>query len=94
MVGAYLLGVWGLPFVIAETVAFHDIPSSVSEGNLELLAAVHLADGVVNAAFAGRDPLAAGDLDAPFLNKVGLLVAVPKWHEKAVAGLASRVGGG
>jgi hypothetical protein len=92
LVGAYLLGVWGLPFVLAETVAFHDIPSSVSEGNLELLAAVHLADGVVGAAFAGRDPLVGGELDAPFLDKVGLLAAVPRWYKKAMAALADGAG--
>ena len=91
-VGAYLLGVWGLPFMLAETVAYHDIPSSVTEGNLDLLAAVHLADGVVCAAFARRDPLAAGDLDAPFLNKVGLMPEVPKWHAKAVAAIAGPAG--
>ncbi len=88
IVGAYLLGVWGLPFILAETVAFHDIPSSVTEGNLDILAAVHLADGVVEAAFAGRDPLAAGDVDAPFLSKNGLLADLPKWHAKAIAALA------
>jgi len=93
IVGAYLLGVWGLPFILAETVAFHDIPSSVTEGNLELVAAVHLADGVVAAALAGRDPLAAGDLDAPFLGKTGFLPDVPKWHAKAVAAVTSLGGG-
>jgi HD-like signal output (HDOD) protein len=89
MVGAYLLGVWGLPFILAETVAFHDTPSSIGEGNLDLLAAVHLADGVVAAASAGRDPLAAGDLDGPFLNRVGLLADVPQWHAKAKAAISS-----
>jgi len=89
IVGAYLLGIWGLPYIIAETVAFHDIPSSVTEGNIDLLAAVHLADGVVAAAFAGRDPLAGGDLDAPFLEKVGLLPEVGKWYGKAVAAVAA-----
>ncbi len=87
VVGAYLLGVWGLPFILAETVAFHDIPSSVTEGNLDILAAVHLADGAVAAAFGGRDPLAAGDVDAPFLSKTGLLHDLPKWHAKAVAAM-------
>jgi HD-like signal output (HDOD) protein len=89
IVGAYLLGIWGLPFILAETVAFHDIPSSVTEGNLEILAAVHLADGVVAAAFGKRDPLAAGDIDAPFLKKLGLLGDVPKWHAKAIAASSS-----
>jgi HD-like signal output (HDOD) protein len=32
-IGAYLLGVWGVPFTITETVAFHHQPSAVSAGN-------------------------------------------------------------
>jgi HD-like signal output (HDOD) protein len=88
IVGAYLLGIWGLPFLIAETVAFHDTPSSVTEGNLELLGAVHLADAVASAAFRGSDPLTDGTLDLPFLERAGLAADVPKWHAKAVAALS------
>jgi HD-like signal output (HDOD) protein len=93
IVGAYLLGIWGLPFLLAETVAFHDTPSSVIEGNLDLLASVHLADVVVGAALEGRDPLVAADLDVPFLTRVGLLADVPKWRDKAVAAVEKQAGG-
>jgi HD-like signal output (HDOD) protein len=86
IVGAYLLGVWGLPFLIAETVAFHHTPSAVTEGNLDLLGAVHVADAVVSAAFRGRDPMTDGMLDLPFVERMGL--DVPKWHAKAVAALS------
>ncbi|MBI4815603.1 MAG: HDOD domain-containing protein [Deltaproteobacteria bacterium] len=46
-VGAYLLGVWGLPIPVVEAVAFHHRPSAVFEGDVDLLAAVHIADAVV-----------------------------------------------
>ena len=85
VVGAYLLGVWGLPYLLAETVAFHDTPSAVTEGNLDLLGAVHLADGLMTAALAGRDPSKDGILDLAFLERTGLLPQVPKWQAKAAA---------
>jgi HD-like signal output (HDOD) protein/ActR/RegA family two-component response regulator len=82
-VGAYLLGVWGVPFVLAETVAYHDSPGTVTEGDREVLAAVHIADGLVASAATGADPIAGGTLDASFLEHMGLLNDVPKWQAKA-----------
>lgn len=43
-VGAYLLGVWGLPFSILEIVAFHHSPSAGSKNADDVLSAVHAAD--------------------------------------------------
>jgi HD-like signal output (HDOD) protein len=83
VVGAYLLGVWGVPFVLAETVAYHDTPSAVLEGNREVLAAVHLAEGLVEAAATGADPVASGTVDTKFLEQMGLLNDLPKWRAKA-----------
>lgn len=82
-VGAYLLGVWGVPFVLAETVAYHDSPAAVTEGSREVLAAVHLADGVATSAMAGLDAVTSGALDMTFLEQMGLLKDVPKWQAKA-----------
>lgn len=83
IVGAYLLGVWGLPFMLAETVALHDCPSAVTEGNVELLAAVHLADCLITAGLAGRDATKDGSLDLAFLQRAGLLGDLPRWQAKA-----------
>jgi len=83
IVGAYLLGVWGLPFLLAETVALHDCPSAVTEGNVELLAAVHVADCLITAGLAGRDATKDGSLDLAFLEKARLLGDLPKWQAKA-----------
>ena len=83
VVGAYLLGVWGVPFVLAETVAYHDTPSVVVEGNREVLAAVHLAEGVAEAARTGADPVANGTLDTAFLAQMGLMNDLPKWQARA-----------
>ena len=86
LVGAYLLGVWGLPFVLAEAVMHHHEPSAVAEGGGgEILAAVHLANGLISAVVAGVEPASSPDLDRPYLERVGLWATLPKWHEKAMA---------
>jgi HD-like signal output (HDOD) protein len=77
-VGAYLLGVWGLPFSIVETTAFHHTPSAAVNEAPDMLAAVHLASGVVGA-HDGRDP----GFDAPFLERVGLASQADAWHAAA-----------
>lgn len=85
LVGAYLLGVWGLPCELAETVAFHHNPSDMHEGNMDILGAVHLADALVEAVASKRDPITHGNLDLPFLERVGLMAEFPKWIAKAEA---------
>lgn len=42
--GAYLLGIWGLPHTVMEAVAMHDDPRSVQTATLSLPDAVHAAD--------------------------------------------------
>jgi HD-like signal output (HDOD) protein len=83
VVGAYLLGVWGVPFLLAETVAYHDNPSGVLDGDREVLAAVHLAAGLAATARSGVDPVASGAIDASFLEQLGLLGDLPKWQARA-----------
>lgn len=82
-VGAYLLGVWGLPFSIVETTAFHNAPSRQEEGPPDVLAAIHLADAVLN-----TPPGEAPKVDLPFLERAGLAVEIPVWQAAAVDYLA------
>jgi HD-like signal output (HDOD) protein len=83
-VGAYLLGMWGLPFSIVDVVAHHHDPVDAHGKDAELLAVVHVADGLADAAL---DPMARGDLaahlDLAFLDGAGFLGQLPRW--KALA---------
>jgi HD-like signal output (HDOD) protein/ActR/RegA family two-component response regulator len=47
-VGAYLLGLWGLPHPIVEAVAFHHHPERVHSEQIDVLGAVFLANELVN----------------------------------------------
>jgi HD-like signal output (HDOD) protein len=44
--GAYLLGLWGLPHNVLEPVAFHEHPELVEHDALEVVDVVHLADRI------------------------------------------------
>ncbi len=51
-VGACLLGLWGLPLELVETVAYHHRPVRAQHAQTRVLAAVHVADVLVD----GTDP--------------------------------------
>ena len=42
--GAYLLGMWGLPYPVVEAVAYHHRPTHVRQREFDALAAVYVAD--------------------------------------------------
>jgi HD-like signal output (HDOD) protein len=80
-IGAYLLGLWGLPATVVEAVARHHCPGCGSSDTLLLLAAVHVAD-----AFERRqvtpDPAPHRDIiDVDFLTRVGLADRIELWWE-------------
>ena len=86
-VGAYLLGIWGLPLDVVETAAFHHTPSQLCEGSLQMLAASHAADALVEAA---RHAPAEECLDVAFLERAGAIGELPSW--RSIAGEALRTG--
>jgi putative nucleotidyltransferase with HDIG domain len=80
-VGGYLLGIWGLPYPIVEAVANHHAPSRVNCSDFGLLAAVHVADGLVHG-LAGRAESDESDtsyLDMDFLMRVGVRDRLRDW---------------
>jgi hypothetical protein len=70
--------VWGLPFSIVETTAFHHAPSGAANDAPDVLAAVHLAEAVVHAETAGEP-----ELDRAFLERVGLASEIDAWRAAA-----------
>ncbi len=45
--GAYLLGLWGLPFEVVETVANHEAPGRMGQNGFDVLSAVAMAHALV-----------------------------------------------
>lgn len=68
VVGAYLLGLWGLPNPIVEAAAFHHQPQGGAGGQFSPLTAVHIANALVH---TPNDPEQA-QFDMDYLAGLGL----------------------
>jgi HD-like signal output (HDOD) protein/CheY-like chemotaxis protein len=87
-IGAYLLGLWGLPCSIVEAVARHHRPGLVTPAIGRVLPALHVAEALTTANAAGLDlagPLP--DLDLAFVESAGLAERLPTWRALAAAEL-------
>jgi putative nucleotidyltransferase with HDIG domain len=73
-VGAYLLGLWGLPDPIVEAAAYHHDPSAAAGWTAGPLAAVHVVAAVARSA-----PDEAPDIDAAYLSRIGILGRIDTW---------------
>jgi HD-like signal output (HDOD) protein/ActR/RegA family two-component response regulator len=70
LLGAYLLGLWGLPHAIIEAVAYHKEPHLVPHSTFELVDAIYIADQLATELrSAGPDE---GKLDLAYLAGVGM----------------------
>lgn len=73
--GAYLLGLWGLPYPIVEAVAFHHMPDHVEHTTFGLVDAVHIASSLVD----GSDV----EVVAGYAKRFGLAAKVATWQALA-----------
>jgi HD-like signal output (HDOD) protein len=76
-IGAYLLGLWGLPYAIVEAVALHHTPKAIAPHSYDLVSALAISHSLIDSAnsFAIFPPSPGADsvdasylagLDAPF----------------------------
>jgi HD-like signal output (HDOD) protein len=79
-VGAYLLGLWGLPDVIVEAVAWHHRPGETQYCTLSPLAAVHVANALLHQKQTACPPGSVEYLDAAFLERAGLIGHLSAWE--------------
>jgi putative nucleotidyltransferase with HDIG domain len=71
-IGAYLLGLWGLPDAIVESVAFNHRPMSAPTSGFSALTAAHVADALIH----GDDRL-----DREYVRNIGLEHRLNAWSE-------------
>jgi HD-like signal output (HDOD) protein/ActR/RegA family two-component response regulator len=84
-VGAYLLGLWGIPQSIAEAVAHHHRPTRISHSGLDTCTAVYTA------AVVARQPRAAkssecelSEYDRNCFHELGLLERLPEFFRASL----------
>ncbi|MCG8604768.1 response regulator [bacterium] len=80
-VGAYLLGLWGLPKPIVEGVHYHHHPAKCPSQDFGVLTAVHLGNGLVNCSAPYENGSVATQLDLQYLRKTGLSDELSIWME-------------
>jgi HD-like signal output (HDOD) protein/ActR/RegA family two-component response regulator len=72
--GAYLLGLWGLPYPIVEAVAYHHSPDLAGERVFSVPTAMSLADKLVD-----QEMGIAVEIDADHLERLGVAPKLPRW---------------
>jgi HD-like signal output (HDOD) protein/CheY-like chemotaxis protein len=94
-IGAYLLGIWGLPYGIVEGVAYHHNPQRAGSTGMDVVAAVHIASALAEeiCPVDAKKSLGPGvKLDQAFVEKIGVAKKIPEWRELAKRELAGARG--
>lgn len=79
--GAYLLGLWGLPDPIIEAVAMHHQPALAVVREFSPIIAVHVADAFMHASQNASTELPPPEVDLAYLTQLGLSDKLEVWHE-------------
>jgi putative nucleotidyltransferase with HDIG domain len=80
-VGAYLLGLWGLPNAVIEAVGFHHSPLNCPNLNLSSLAAVHAANALCD---ASEQYAAERHINTEYLTAIEASDHLPEWQAIAI----------
>ena len=92
-IGAYLLGLWGLPYTVVESVALHHSPNRVPHQDFDAIGAVHVGDLLAHEFDAPSSQAPAPDgVEArqEDLRKLGVVERIPDWR-KMVAEIPARM---
>jgi putative nucleotidyltransferase with HDIG domain len=85
-VGAYLLGLWGLPSPVVEAVANHHLPARIPHASLDNVGTVHIANVMANEHPVyppAVEALPSQPLDEDFVTALGLANRIVQWQEMA-----------
>ncbi len=80
--GAYLLGLWGLPFEVVEAVAYHHTPDKSPNHHFGVLTALHVANAL-EAESQKDQAVPQSPVDENYLDGLGLLHRLTEWRELA-----------
>ena len=88
-IGAYLLGLWGIPSLAVEAIAHHHHPTRIPHSGFDSSTVVYLADLLAHELDAHRDHSTRTELtesDRSCLEKLGILERLPEFRELALQG--------
>jgi len=81
-VGAYLLGLWGLPNPVIEAVAFHHRPADASAKAFSPVIAVHVANAFTHDRAGSHPDWPGNQIDKTVLARLGLEGRVEAWKSR------------
>jgi HD-like signal output (HDOD) protein/ActR/RegA family two-component response regulator len=79
-VGAYLLGLWGLPDTIVEATAYHHHPAELPCRATSLLTCVHVADALEAETSGESGDAHPAEVDSRYLEEIGKGEALDSWR--------------
>lgn len=82
-IGAYLLGLWGLPYTVVEAVALHHGPNRVPHQNIDAISAVYAANLLAHEleeAASGSTPTYNLENYQEELATLGVKELIPEWR--------------
>jgi HD-like signal output (HDOD) protein len=84
-VGAYVLGLWGLPTGIIEAIAFHHPPVGIPVRSFDVVAAVHVASALTDEVLGPTPAITAEPelLDERLVASLKLDRSLPDWRRMA-----------
>jgi putative nucleotidyltransferase with HDIG domain len=82
-VGAYLLGLWGLPISIVEAVAFHHEPLDAGVKAFTPLSAVHIASALERELCDPQAHAAEKEINLEYVEDLALADRVEDWRDEA-----------
>ena len=80
-VGAYLLGLWGLPAPIVEAVAWHHEPGHRNPPGFNALTGVHVADFLQSQQWPASPRALVVNLDTSYIQSLDLAEKIERWSE-------------
>ncbi len=83
-IGAYLIGLWGLPDSIVEAVAFHHHPEQCPAIAFDPLGAVHVADALAHVSSQAGGDVHGNRLSMEYLERFGLTDHLDSWIDLAL----------
>ncbi|MBL9167491.1 MAG: HDOD domain-containing protein [Verrucomicrobiales bacterium] len=87
--GAYLIGLWGLPYGIVEAVGLHHHPSAGESRVLSAPGAVHIANALVHE-LKSDDSEGVAQLDEAYLARIDCLTELEVWRGRFRLNLAPK----
>jgi len=80
--GGYLMGLWGLPDSIIESIIFHHNPNNFIIDDFSPVTAVHAANVLAHENNYENPAECLHEIDNEYLSKIGLMDKISLWREK------------